>query len=588
MTDSINLKSEELSIKIKNQGDLIRSLKSKPMEERDMEEISKQVKVLNQFKKDLEDFQKSNSSEPIIPISSSNPSKSTSKSKSKSKSKTVENQFQLKVPKGTKDHHPKDMILREKIFKKIIKIFKLHGGITIDTPVFELKEILSGKYGEDSKLIYDLKDQGGELCSLRYDLTVPFARFLAMNSKEFNTIKRYHIAKVYRRDQPAMTKGRMREFYQCDFDFAGPTDPMIADAEVLNITCEVLQELEVGEFTIKVNHRKILDGIFAVCGIPDDKFRSISSAVDKLDKMSWEEVKKEMTLEKGLDLEIADRIGEYVKLKGSDELIEKLSNDLKLINNQSAKEGLNEMNLLFKYIDVFGIKAKISFDLSLARGLDYYTGLIYEAVIESSIPSLTSNLPKPIKSKPPKKGSDLKEEGGKEEEEEEIDESQIGLGSIAAGGRYDNLVGMFSSGKDQIPCVGISFGIERIFTILKLKEEHQLKRKEVNVFVMSVGDGLLLERMKLCKELWKVGISAEFMYKVKPKPSKQFETLEKDLIRFAIILGPDEIKLNRVRIKEQLGKDLNIESEEKDGILINRDEMIDWLLERLKLNSNSN
>ena len=122
--------------------------------------------------------------------------------------------FNLKVPKGTKDYTDKEMAIRERMFQTITSVFKQHGGVTIDTPVFELKEILSGKYGEDSKLIYDLEDQGGEKCSLRYDLTVPFARFLAMN-KDIQNFKRYHIAKVYRRDQPSVTKGRMREFYQC-------------------------------------------------------------------------------------------------------------------------------------------------------------------------------------------------------------------------------------------------------------------------------------------------------------------------------------------------------------------------------------
>lgn len=153
------------------------------------------------------------------------------------------------------------------------------------SPVFELKEILAGKYGEDSKLIYDLADQGGEICSLRYDLTVPFARWLATNSS-IQSIKRYHIAKVYRRDQPAMTKGRMREFYQCDFDIAGVYDPMLPDAEILRITCEIFEGLGwKGNYTIKINHRKILDGIFTVCGVPADKVRTISSAVDKLDKV---------------------------------------------------------------------------------------------------------------------------------------------------------------------------------------------------------------------------------------------------------------------------------------------------------------
>jgi histidyl-tRNA synthetase len=194
----------------------------------------------------------------------------------------------------------------------------------IDRPVFELKEILAGKYGEDSKLIYDLADQGGEICSLRYDLTVPFARWLAMNSN-IQSIKRYHIAKVYRRDQPAMAKGRMREFYQCDFDIAGSYDSMLPDAEIMRITCEIFEALGwKGRYTIKLNHRKILDGIFEVCGVPADKIRAISSAVDKLDKSPWEEVRREMTEDKGLDGEVADKIGEYVVLKGGRDILEKL------------------------------------------------------------------------------------------------------------------------------------------------------------------------------------------------------------------------------------------------------------------------
>lgn len=201
------------------------------------------------------------------------------------KDKESKSNIALKVPKGTKDWEGKDMVIREKIFNSITKVFKRHGAVTIDTPVFELKEILSGKYGEDSKLIYDLADQGGELCALRYDLTVPFARWLAMNPT-VSQIKRYHIAKVYRRDAPAMTKGRMREFYQCDFDIAGQWDPMLPDAEILRIVTEVFEELGwKGRYTIKLNHRKILDGIFEVCGVPQDKIRTISSAVDKLDKV---------------------------------------------------------------------------------------------------------------------------------------------------------------------------------------------------------------------------------------------------------------------------------------------------------------
>lgn len=158
--------------------------------------------------------------------------------------------FVLKTPKGTRDYSPRQMAVREKVFDVIIRCFKRHGAEVIDTPVFELKETLTGKYGEDSKLIYDLKDQGGELLSLRYDLTVPFARYLAMN--KLTNIKRYHIAKVYRRDNPAMTRGRYREFYQCDFDIAGQFDPMIPDAECLKIMCEILSSLQIGVFSSRL------------------------------------------------------------------------------------------------------------------------------------------------------------------------------------------------------------------------------------------------------------------------------------------------------------------------------------------------
>uniref|UniRef100_A0A8C1SMS6 histidine--tRNA ligase n=1 Tax=Cyprinus carpio TaxID=7962 RepID=A0A8C1SMS6_CYPCA len=266
--------------------------------------------------------------------------------------------FVLKTAKGTRDYNPKQMAIREKVFSIIISCFKRHGAETIDTPVFELKETLTGKYGEDSKLIYDLKDQGGELLSLRYDLTVPFARYLALN--KITNIKRYHIAKVYRRDNPAMTRGRYREFYQCDFDIAGQYDAMIPDAECLKIVYEILNELDLGDFRIKVNDRRILDGMFAVCGVPDEKFRTICSTVDKLDKMAWEDVKKEMVNEKGLSEDVADRIGEYVSMQGGQDLAERLLQDPKLSQNKQAFAGLTDMKLLFSYLELFQVTDKTS------------------------------------------------------------------------------------------------------------------------------------------------------------------------------------------------------------------------------------
>jgi hypothetical protein len=189
-----------------------------------------------------------------------------------------------KIPKGTRDFTPLQTSIRKKAFQIITDVFLKHGAVEIDTPVFELKETLTGKYGEDSKLIYDLQDQGGELLSLRYDLTVPFARYLAI--KNISNIKRYHIAKVYRRDNPVMSKGRFREFYQCDFDIAGNYDVMLPDAEVVKVIDEILRNLKIGPFVIKVNNRKLLDAMVELSGAPKQKFKQICSAIDKLDKVS--------------------------------------------------------------------------------------------------------------------------------------------------------------------------------------------------------------------------------------------------------------------------------------------------------------
>ncbi|KAI8928773.1 hypothetical protein BC831DRAFT_447338 [Entophlyctis helioformis] len=427
--------------------------------------------------------------------------------------------FTLKVPKGTKDYNEKEMAIREDIFAKIRAVFNRHGAVTIDTPVFELREILAGKYGEDSKLIYDLQDQGGEICSLRYDLTVPFARYLAMN-KDTQNIKRYQIAKVYRRDQPSVTKGRMREFYQCDFDIAGTYDPMIPDAEAIRVMVEILDSLKVGNYTVKISHRKILDGMFAVCGVPADKIRSISSAVDKLDKMPWEDVRKEMTEEKGLEPAVADRIGEYVKLKGSKELCAVLAADARLSQNEAAMAGIADMDLLFTYLDLFGVTDRLTFDLSLARGLDYYTGVIYEAVMLGS-------------------------------DDPNVETS--GVGSIASGGRYDELVGMFSGGK-RIPCVGISIGVERVFSlILQRTRLAAVKSTHTDVYIIGIGANLLQERMRIARELWDAGIRAEFMFKVNPKLPAQWTVCERESIPLAVIIGGDEVAKGVVKIKDMRG-----------------------------------
>lgn len=398
------------------------------------------------------------------------------------------------------------------------------------------------------------------------------------------SIKRYHLAKVYRRDQPAMTKGRLREFYQCDFDIAGTYDPMLPDAEILRILSEVFQELGwEGNYSIQINHRGILDGIFEVCGVPKEKIRTISSAVDKLDKASWEEVRKEMTEEKGLDGYIADRIWNYVQKKGGRDVLQELKDDEKLAENKSMQKGMDDMDLLFNYLDAFNVLDKTEFNLSLARGLDYYTGLIFEVITEGSAPPAKSENQN-NNSKPPRLSK--KEKTANYLDEDRSNDPSVGVGSVAAGGRYDELVGMFS-GKSQIPCVGLSLGVDRIVSITKARMEADkaaaaLRSSEVDVFVMAFGGkgftGLLKERLEVCNILWDAGIKTEFAYKQKPKLPAQFKAAETNEVPFAVILGEDEQAKGQVRIKE-LG--LEAGHAEKDGVLVDLTNLVEEVKQRL-------
>ncbi|KAL5843269.1 hypothetical protein ACOSQ4_009227 [Xanthoceras sorbifolium] len=410
-----------------------------------------------------------------------------------------------KLAKGTRDFAKEQMAIREKAFSIITDVFKRHGATALDTPVFELRETLMGKYGEDSKLIYDLADQGGELCSLRYDLTVPFARYVAMNG--LTSLKRHQIAKVYRRDNPS--KGRFREFYQCDFDIAGQYERMGPDFEIIKILTELLDELDIGDYEIKLNHRMLLDGMLEICGVPPEKFRTICSSIDKLDKQSFEQIKKEMVEEKGLTVETADKIGNFVKERGSPlVLLSKLKQEGSLfLENNSSKLALDDLAILFEALDKSKCIDKVVFDLSLARGLDYYTGVIFEAVFKGA--------------------------------------TQVG--SIAAGGRYDNLIGMF--GTKQVPSVGVSLGIERVFTIMEQiqKERNQTVRAtETEVLVALLGDKLPLAA-ELVSELWHAKVKAEYM--VHKKVNKLFDRATESKIPWMVIVGERELNEGKVKLK---------------------------------------
>lgn len=436
-----------------------------------------------------------------------------------------------KIPKGTRDFTPEQMAIRERAFSIIVGVFKRHGAVALDTPVFELRETLMGKYGEDSKLIYDLADQGGEICSLRYDLTVPFARYLAMHG--INNLKRYHIARVYRRDNPS--KGRYREFYQCDFDIAGQYSPMVPDFEVMKVLTELLDELNIGHYEVKLNHRKLLDGMLEICGVPQGKFRSICSAIDKLDKQPWEQVRKEMVEEKGLTPEVADSIGSLVLKKGMPlQMLAELKQEGScFLQHDGSVHALSELEILFKYLERSGCLNKIVFDLSLARGLDYYTGVIYEAVFKGS--------------------------------------TQVG--SIAAGGRYDNLVGMFS-GK-QVPAVGVSLGIERVFTIMEEECKNVISATQTEVLVVALGDDMGVA-IELVSKLWAAKLKAEFVLTNSRKIVKCIADASKAGIPWMLIVGENELQKGLITLR-----DIQAKRQEE----VPRDEIIAEL--KMRLNSSS-
>ncbi|XP_054809554.1 histidine--tRNA ligase, cytoplasmic [Prosopis cineraria] len=433
-----------------------------------------------------------------------------------------------KIPKGTRDFAKEQMTVRKKAFSIIEEVFERHGAAALDTPVFELRETLTGKYGEDSKLIYDLADQGGELCSLRYDLTVPFARYVAMNG--LTSFKRYQIAKVYRRDNPS--KGRYREFYQCDFDIAGQFEKMGPDFEVVRILTELLDELDIGDYEIKLNHRKLLDGMMEICGVPAAKFRTICSSIDKLDKQSFDQIRREMVEEKGISAETADKIGAFVNERGPPlALLSKFKQEgSSFLEHAGSVDALNDLEILFRALDKSKRIGKIVFDLSLARGLDYYTGVIFEAVFKGS--------------------------------------TQVG--SIAAGGRYDNLIGMF--GSKQVPAIGVSLGIERVFAIMEQlqKDRNQMPRaSKTEVLVSILGDDLTLAS-ELVSELWDVGIKAEFL--VNKRPMKHIDRARESRIPWMVLVGERELNKGVVNLKDvEAAKEMEIP----------RDQIVEELQRRL-------
>jgi len=427
------------------------------------------------------------------------------------------------IPKGTRDFSTEEMLRREYIFETIKKVFRLYGYQPIETPAMENLSTLLGKYGEEGdKLLFRILNSGDFLSSvseddfskkelprlsskmcekgLRYDLTVPFARYVVQHREEIVfPFKRYQIQPVWRADRPQ--KGRYREFFQCDVDVIG-SDSLLNEFELIRIVDSIFSSLKIS-VVIKINNRKILSGIAEYIG-EGGRITDITVAIDKLDKIGIEAVNAEL-LGKGLSETAVSALQPVIQLSGStDEKLEKLS--LLLKSSETGMKGISELRTLFGYINKGILLCEAELDLTLARGLNYYTGAIIE-----------------VKSK------------------------DVAIGSICGGGRYDNLTGVF--GMDGVSGVGISFGADRIFDVLNnLNLFDDIRVSSTEVLLVNFGEKETDYIIPVAERLRAIGISAE-LYPDAAKLKKQFSYADAKKIPVIIMAGEDEINANVVTFK---------------------------------------
>ncbi|RLG21662.1 histidine--tRNA ligase [Candidatus Micrarchaeota archaeon] len=394
--------------------------------------------------------------------------------------------MRLSIPKGTRDFSPEEMRIREYVISKIKEVFERYGFEALETPAVEFLDVLMKKYGEEEKLIWKFKDLGGRDVALRFDLTVPLARYVAMNRNMPVPFKRYQISRVWRYDQPQ--KGRYREFWQCDVDIVG-SKSVLADAEIIAITNDVLKAVGFKSFEIRINNRKLMSEIYKKLGIENEK--DIFVAVDKIDKIGEMGVIDELK-KRGVDDAKVKEIMDIIKIKGKPKKV------LDRVKDYVSKETVGESEDFFEAVKLFGVPDEvISFDLSLARGLDYYTSFVFETVVK---------------------------------------EGQVG--SITGGGRYDKLIGLFA-GK-ELPATGTTIGLERIIDAMKdMKMLPKLPSKTA-VFIASATDEVRKESIKICQKLRKQGINCDIDL-MDRKLKKQMDYASSKQIPFCLIVGPKEI-----------------------------------------------
>jgi histidyl-tRNA synthetase len=410
---------------------------------------------------------------------------------------------QARVLKGFRDYLPEQMILRQRIIAIFRDVFERHGFEPLDTPALEYLDILTGKAGENEKLMYHFADAGGREVGLRYDLTVPLARVVAMHQNELVfPFKRYHIAPVWRADNPQ--RGRFREFWQCDADIAGSSS-MLADAEVIAIMAEALEAIGIPEFTIRISHRRLLESLGRAAGVSPEQTGALHRSIDKLDKIGPDGVLRELTAS-GVAPEQGERLLELV-MRGGEPLA--LLSDLRrdLADVEGAAAPLDDLDYLFRALPHFGVTPnRYAFDLTLARGLDYYTGPIFEAQV-----------------------------------------TEPNVGSVGGAGRYDELVGAFLG--RPVPATGMSLGLERIIEVVR---EHDLLPAPASVaevalvvFAETVGDAA-----RLASRLRGEGLRVDLSLQPNRGVGDQLKLADRKGIPLAVILGPSELEAGVATLKD--------------------------------------
>ena len=421
------------------------------------------------------------------------------------------------IPKGTRDFSPAEMMRRTYIFESIKSVFRTYGFAPLETPSMENLSTLLGKYGDEGdKLLFKILNSGdyaaglndeqvrnaSKICEkgLRYDLTVPFARYVVQHQNEITfPFKRYQVQPVWRADRPQ--KGRYREFYQCDVDVIGSRS-LLNEVELIEIVERVFAKLGIN-VVLKMNNRKILYGIAEAIGHAD-KMMDITIAIDKLEKIGIDNVKAELS-ERGLEAEAIEKLQPILELAGTNaEKLQKLSEVIAC--SETGMKGIEEMTEIFGYVEKLGLQLPIELDLSLARGLNYYTGAIFE-----------------------------------------VKALDFAIGSICGGGRYDDLTGIF--GLPNTSGVGISFGADRIYDVMVGLD---LFPEEVNfttkVLFINLGEEEKLASLRIIKGLRDAGVAAE-IYPESAKMKKQMEYANRRMIPYVVIIGSNELSEGKATVK---------------------------------------